>query len=97
MLFRSFLLIRFSSSEKACSKSFHAYSVDQQDMLGEFKQLFSNRRGFSSRISGIGHHAGSNCQKSWLDFQVTSERYGSTSNLASRVELFGIGGHNGAA
>ena len=42
--------------------------------------------------SGIGRHAGSNCQKTGVDFRVASERYSSTSNLASRSELFGIGG-----
>ena len=41
---------------------------------------------------GIGRHAGSNCQKTWLDFRVASERYSSPSHLASRVEMFGIGG-----
>jgi hypothetical protein len=30
--------------------------------------------------------------KRGFDFRATSERYGSTSNIASRVELFGIGG-----
>ena len=44
--------------------------------------------------SGIGRHAGSNCQKTWLDFRVASERYSSTSSLASRAELFGIGGQH---
>jgi len=39
---------------------------------------------------GIGRHAGGNCQKKCIDFQVASERYNSTSQLASRGDLFGI-------
>src|SRR5262249_21895722 len=42
--------------------------------------------------SGIGRHAGGNCQKTWLDFHVTSERYSSTNSLSTRVGPFGIGG-----
>jgi hypothetical protein len=42
--------------------------------------------------SGIGRQAGGNCQKTWLDFHVTSERYSSTNSLSTRVGLFGIGG-----
>lgn len=41
---------------------------------------------------GIGRHAGSNCQKTWLDFRVANKRYSSTSNLARRIEVFEIGG-----
>src|SRR5439155_24715580 len=32
--------------------------------------------------SGTGRHAGSNCQKTWLDFRVASERYSSKNSLA---------------
>ena len=61
--------------------------------FSEAKRAMSPRAGDRLRAnSGIGRHAGSNCHKTWLDFRVTSERYNSPNNLASRVELFGIGG-----
>jgi hypothetical protein len=48
-------------------------------------------------IRSVDQHASSNCQKTRVDFRVVNERYGSNSNLASRVELFEIGGSDGAA
>jgi hypothetical protein len=48
--------------------------------------------GFELFPQSTQQHAGSNCQNTWLDFRVASKRYNSTSNLASRAELFGIGG-----
>src|SRR5215510_4302127 len=40
--------------------------------------------------SGIDRHTGGNCQKTWLDFHVTSKRYNSTNSFQLASERLGF-------
>jgi len=90
---------RFVSVQQVYVCGFESRRPRRSESSGPATENLKTRCRLGDRLranSGIGRHAGSNRRKTCLDFRVTRERYSSTSNLASRAELFGIGTSNDA-